>query len=299
VALRRALGAPALAGALALSGTSPAVAATQPVRIDFADYAPSVLDALPGDTVTWSNGSQRTHTVTADSGAFGSGNIASGQSFSWTFAETGTYAYHCTIHPGMTGEVDVRPVTLEPVPPAAVAPGTRVDLSGRTATPALPVRVERTEDGTHFQTVATVSPTASGDWSASVPVRRTADLRAATPGGVSETRRVLVRDRRVHVRLGRRALHVSVSPDDPGGRVVLQLRLREHFGWWTVARKHLDFVSEASFRARRRVPARVVLVDRDGWSPLATSRVLRLGGGGAAPRAGGPDGMGHMSTVGS
>jgi hypothetical protein len=93
----------------------------------------------------------------------------------------------------------------------------------------------------------------------------------------SETRRILVSGRHVRVRLTRHGrVAVAVRPSLPGARIVLQQRLRERFGWWTVARKRLDFLSEASFRPRRRAPVRVVLVARDGWTPLATSRVVHL-----------------------
>jgi hypothetical protein len=55
---------------------------------------------------------------------------------------------------------------------------------------------------------------------------------------------------------------------------VLELYLRERFGWWPTRWARLDYVSQTSFRVRRHVPIRVVLVDRDGWTPLATSRTL-------------------------
>jgi hypothetical protein len=45
--------------------------------------------------------------VTADGGAFDSGNLATGQTFSQTFSAAGTFAYHCNIHPQMTGTVTV------------------------------------------------------------------------------------------------------------------------------------------------------------------------------------------------
>ena len=56
--------------------------------------------------------------------------------------------------------------------------------------------------------------------------------------------------------------------------MVLQQRLRERFGWWTVARKRFDYLSQARFVVRRHARTRAVLVDRDGWTPLAVSRVL-------------------------
>ena len=66
-------------GALALlglaAGAGPAAAAPANVGIQFAAFAPSQLDVLPGDTVEWSNASPRAHTVVSESGAFGSGEL--------------------------------------------------------------------------------------------------------------------------------------------------------------------------------------------------------------------------------
>jgi hypothetical protein len=177
----------------------------------------------------------------------------------------------------MIGEVDVRRVTLTSLPPAAVPAGTRVEMSGRTADPALPVRVERSLDGAPFTPVATATATAAGDWHVTVPARATADYRAASDAGVSQVRRLLVSDRHVKVRARHGRVSVTVTPSDPTAVVVLQERLRERFGWWPVARRHLDYVSTAMFRVRRHpVRARVVLVDEDGWTPLAISRVLKI-----------------------
>ena len=77
------------------------------VRIaDFA-FAPDSSSVKVGDSVKWTNQGGATHTVTADDGAFDSGNLAGGKAFSFTFEEAGTYAYHCNIHQSMTGTVTV------------------------------------------------------------------------------------------------------------------------------------------------------------------------------------------------
>ena len=260
----------ALAAAAAPAGAAAAV--VQPVSVQFAAYAPAQVDVLPGDTVEWSNVSPREHTVTATEFA---SDLPAGARFSWTFHRVGAYAYRCTIHPSMTGEVDVRRVTLEPLPATAVTPGDRVEFAGRTADPATPVRIERDTGGGRFAVVASVTPRTSGDWSATVRVRSGGPYRAASGADASETRRLLVNTRRIHVHRTRRGVSVRVTPSDPDGRVVLEQRLRERFGWWPVARRRLDFLSHTSFRVRRRAPLRVVLVARDGWTPLATSPVLR------------------------
>lgn len=74
--------------------------------IDFA-FEPAELTVAMGTTVTWTNDDDVTHTVTADDGAFDSGNLPSGETFSHTFDEAGTFPYHCEIHPGMTATVVV------------------------------------------------------------------------------------------------------------------------------------------------------------------------------------------------
>jgi hypothetical protein len=60
-----------------------------------------------GTTVTWQNKDNTQHTTTSDSpGVWDSGILSPGQSFSVTFNSTGTYTYHCNIHP-MTGTIEV------------------------------------------------------------------------------------------------------------------------------------------------------------------------------------------------
>jgi plastocyanin len=57
--------------------------------------------------VKWTNNDAIAHTVTSNTGAFDSGNMAAGATYSYTFSTAGTYNYHCTYHSGMTGTVMV------------------------------------------------------------------------------------------------------------------------------------------------------------------------------------------------
>ena len=70
-------------------------------------FSTTSLSVAKGTKVTWKNNDATTHTVTSDDGTFDSGNIAPGGSYSYTFADAGTFAYHCKIHPGMTAKVVV------------------------------------------------------------------------------------------------------------------------------------------------------------------------------------------------
>ena len=261
--------------ALGLSALAPTASAAVRVDVQFQAFSPSPLDVLPGETVEWTNISERRHTVTADDESFDSGDLFGGDRFEMTFDAVGAYNYHCRVHPGMVGELDVRRVTLGSLPTELVEAGERVDVDGRTADPSSPVQIER-DTGTGFEPVATATPAADGTWRAQVIAERTAEYRATTGMDVSQTRRLLVSDRRVIVRARRGRVSVRVVPPSPYARVVLELRLRDRFGWWPQRLKRLDYLSRASFRVRRSVRARVSLVDRDRWTRLAISPVVQI-----------------------
>jgi plastocyanin len=77
------------------------------VRIANLAFEPAMVPVDVGATVTWTNDDTVPHTVTADDGAFDSGIFDPGASFSWTFEESGTIAYHCQLHPTMEGTIEV------------------------------------------------------------------------------------------------------------------------------------------------------------------------------------------------
>jgi plastocyanin len=71
-------------------------------------FSPSPASAHVGDTVKWTNNGTVTHTVTLDANpAKTSGNLAPGKSFSAVVTRTGTFKYHCSIHPFMHGTLTV------------------------------------------------------------------------------------------------------------------------------------------------------------------------------------------------
>lgn len=72
------------------------------VREDQFQFIPSAITIPAGTTVIWTNDEQAKHTASADDGLFDSGDQNLGDSFSYTFAEPGTYPYFCRYH----GDVD-------------------------------------------------------------------------------------------------------------------------------------------------------------------------------------------------
>jgi amicyanin len=110
---------------IAVSAPDGARAATHTVTIaDFA-FEPATLTITAGDTVTWTNQDAVAHTATSTSGAFDSGTLEQGESFSVTFTEPGTYDYLCTPHPTMTGQIVVvaAPAAPAATPAPSAAPG--------------------------------------------------------------------------------------------------------------------------------------------------------------------------------
>jgi plastocyanin len=64
--------------------------------------------AAAGAEVTFDNQDGTAHTLTADDGGFDTGPVAAGESATISApAEPGTYAFHCEIHPSMTGQLTV------------------------------------------------------------------------------------------------------------------------------------------------------------------------------------------------
>jgi plastocyanin len=70
-------------------------------------YSPANITVVSGTKVIWTNNDSIAHTVTSNNSVFDSGTIQPGGTFSYTFNSVGTFNYHCTIHPSMTGMVTV------------------------------------------------------------------------------------------------------------------------------------------------------------------------------------------------
>jgi plastocyanin len=279
---------PAAAGAQHAGGHAMPVAApgTGPAAsIGFDAYSPPLTDVLTGDTVTWSNNSVRAHTVTARDGSWGSVRLVQRETYAQRFATAGAYGYFCTLHPGMTGEVDVHDVLLDR--PAAPAGGGRpYPLAGRAAAaPGSPVTIEA-DTGDGYVAVAHATVDDTGEFATTVTPRTSTSYRAAVADAPpSPPVQLIVLDHTMTVSVRRRGpvsvVAAQVTPPDPGGQVVLQLRLKDRFGWWPERFARLDAASRATFTVRAPVgvaPARVLLTLDDRATALAESRTVRLRG---------------------
>ena len=93
----------------------PASAATATVVVQNMAFSPSVVTLSIGGTVAFSFRDSVSHTTMSDQGFWNSGSRASGQTYTLAFPSAGVFAYHCSIHPMMTGVVTAR-LLLTPTP---------------------------------------------------------------------------------------------------------------------------------------------------------------------------------------
>ena len=85
-----------------------AVAATE-ARVVIANQAfdPHAIIVATGATITWENQDTVNHTITSSEGWFDSGQVSSGDTFTWQANKAGTFRYHCDNHPQMEGVIIV------------------------------------------------------------------------------------------------------------------------------------------------------------------------------------------------
>ena len=101
-----AIAVPASAGSRSDRSGAPGVQrVTESVRIVDFGFRPRRIEVDRGTRVRWANQGQAPHTATG--GAWDSGTMSSGETFSRVFKRAGTFRYSCTIHPDMTGRVVV------------------------------------------------------------------------------------------------------------------------------------------------------------------------------------------------
>jgi plastocyanin len=87
-------------------------AADTTIAIQTFRFRPTSLVVSAGTRVTWANGDEIEHTVTAGlpdsaTGGFSGRMKAQGATFTHTFTRTGTFTYYCERHHFMRGEIRV------------------------------------------------------------------------------------------------------------------------------------------------------------------------------------------------
>ena len=100
----------AVLGTMGISraGAAKAAPPEHVVRIENMKFSPAMLTIRVGDRIQFENADLVPHTATAKpSGAFDSGIVKPGESWVLIAKSAGKFAYTCTFHPMMEGEITV------------------------------------------------------------------------------------------------------------------------------------------------------------------------------------------------
>jgi plastocyanin len=81
---------------------------TNVVAIDNFTFTPTELTIPAGTQVTWINKDDVPHTVVSVDHKFKSRALDTDEKFSFMFRTPGTYEYFCSVHPKMTGTINVK-----------------------------------------------------------------------------------------------------------------------------------------------------------------------------------------------
>ena len=99
---------PALRASTVSAGQAAQPAKTVAIDIDNFKFGVVSLEIAAGTTVTWTNRDDVPHTVVSVKKLFKSPALDTGEHFSYTFADAGTFDYYCSVHPRMTGTIVVK-----------------------------------------------------------------------------------------------------------------------------------------------------------------------------------------------
>jgi len=254
----------------ALAFPASAAAETTTISMPGKTFSPARVLVVPGDSVLWRNGDLVTHDVHGPD--FDSGPLSSSLFYSHTFDAVGPRPFVCTVHPFMTGEVDVVAATLSG---ATAFAGEAVSLPGRAPAGTASVLVER-QVGTGWEPAGSAVPAADGSFVASVRPVETSVYRARTALGDGAVATVTVTaDVSLRVRLSGRVMRVSARP---GLVATMQIYSRERFMWRDAEHVKLDARGRGSIKHRGRLvsTARVMVSRAAGGPALATSDSYRL-----------------------
>jgi len=109
----------ALFGFVLAIPATPARAADTIVVMKENKFLPEAITVQVGDTVTWVNQDVAVHNATADDAreSWKTPNLNQNVEASVTFDAAATFAYRCTIHPGMDGRITILPAAATPTTP--------------------------------------------------------------------------------------------------------------------------------------------------------------------------------------
>jgi len=226
---------------LALPAQSPA-ATTVTVQIQASAFKAKSVTINQGDTVRWINVDKVNHQIVANKGAFASGILRPGATYSFTFNTAGGYAYHDGLHPTIKGAVYVKgppPSVTIGLSAPIVTYGDQTTISGAVSNAKAnePVLVVAQPYGSSAQQVATLMTGAGGAYSYVTSPTIFTVYSVRWKNTASQSVAVQVRPKLTLTRTSATRLFakISATPSFAGRSILLQRPSK--FGQWVTVEK--------------------------------------------------------------
>jgi plastocyanin len=237
---------------------APALAATIAIKATATGFTPKTVTINQADSVKWTNVDKVNHQIVANNGAFASGILKPGATYSFTFNTAGRYGYHDALHPAFTGTITVNgppPSVTLGVSAPIITYGDQTTISGAVSSAKAneAVLVLAQPYGSSLQQVATLMTGASGTFTYTTGPTVLTAYSVKWKTATSQTVTVQVRPRLTlaHTSATRLFARVTATPSFAAHSIYLQRR--SQFGQWvTVEKLKLGQLSGRSFKVPHR-----------------------------------------------
>ena len=220
------------------SAASPAAAAEFRVRIVKGDgFRPATLTIKVGDSVRWTNNSEKKHQVVSNGGAFSSPVLDPGTGWTFTFKAPGHYRYHDGLRPALKGVVNVQgaaPNVSIDASSSVVTYGSEITLSGTISTQKEGQNVVilgKSYPDSSFTELDTVTTIAGGEWTYTTTPSILTTYQARFKGSNSQPVTVSVRPR-ITFRYARGYLSTRLTAGTSFAGHFVYLQRHTRFGQW-------------------------------------------------------------------
>jgi plastocyanin len=221
---------------------APGVAATIAIKATATGFTPKTVTINQTDSVQWTNVDKVNHQIVANNGAFASGILKPGQTYSFTFNTAGKYGYHDGLHPSLAGTITVKgppPSVSIGVSVPIITYGDQTTISGAvsSAKAGEAVLILSQPYGSSAQQVATLMTGTSGAFTYTTGPTLLTSYSVKWKTATSQTVTVQVRPRvtLAHTTATRLFARVTATPSFAGRSIYLQRR--SQFGQWVTVEK--------------------------------------------------------------
>lgn len=237
---------------------APGVAATIAVKVTATGFSPKTLTVNQNDAVKWTNADKVNHQLVANNGAFASGILKPGETYSFTFTTAGKFGYHDALHPSLTGTIYVQgppPSVTVAVSVPIIAYGDQTTISGAVSSAKAneAVTVLAQPYGSSAQQIATLMTGASGAFTYTTQPTILTAYTVKWKTATSQTVTVQVRPKLTLTRTSATRLFAKITATRSFAGRSIYLQRRSKFGQWvTVEKLKLGPLSGRSFKAPHR-----------------------------------------------